>query len=499
MIRSILRNYKNSLLRLFQLAMAASIALAIPCFQTAAHAHRAIGGVPKDLPEEYYAGGKMGTVFSTTSRCMELPAPAISADDELSEKFAEGEVIFEADFVTDPDAPFGGLGPIYNNNSCRNCHPNYARGRRVESWDEQFGNSYLAFVHTPDGKFVKGVKFMFQTMASPPYKPLGKSVEIKWHEYIDNHGNKYPDGTPYNKGKKYEGTLIYPTAKIIDPLIELPANHKVSIEGTIGIPGTGLLDSIKDEDILAEYERQQKLKGHIKGPIKGKHGRWITEPYDGKKHLGKFTTHNSRATLQNGPGFNGSWSVTNITRKDKTKLFASQEWIDKQGELGFDTAMLMAHQPEELTQKDLENLMIWSRGIGIPAARNLDAPVIQRGKRMFYKASCQECHKPSWTTGEDKYIPGFSKQKIWPYTDLLTHNMGEMSYGLTKTYRTSPLWARGLMKNVVDHSDMWHDLRARDFEEAILWHFGEAEPSREVFRKMSADDRKALIEFCKAL
>ncbi len=492
---SILYNHKKMM---FQIALAGALALAVPCLQTA-YAHRAIGGVPKDLSEEYYTGGKMGTVFSTTSRCMELPSPAVSADEDLAEKFGAGEVIFEADFVTDQDAPFGGLGPIYNNNSCRNCHPNYARGRRVDSWDEQFGNSYLAFVHTPDGKFVKGVKFMFQTMASPPYKPLGKTVDLKWHEYVDNHGNKYPDGTPYNKGKEYEGSLIYPTASIVDPLIELPANHKVSIEGTIGIPGTGLLDAIKDEDIIAEYDRQQKLEGPVKGAIKGKHGRWITEPYDGEKHLGKFTSHNARATLQNGPGFNGSWSVPNITRKDRTKLFATQEWIDKQGEMGLDTAALTAHQPEEMTQEDLENVMIWSRGIGIPAARNLESPIVQQGKKMFYEASCQECHKPTWTTGKDKYIPGFSDQKIWPYTDLLMHDMGKMSHGLTKTFRTPPLWARGLMKNVVDHSDMWHDLRARDFEEAILWHMGEAEESREAFRNMSAEDRKAVIEFCKAL
>ncbi|HIP64682.1 MAG TPA: thiol oxidoreductase, partial [Deltaproteobacteria bacterium] len=217
-------------------------------------------------------------------------------------------------------------------------------------------------------------------------------------------------------------------------------------------------------------------------------------------HLGKFTSHNARATLQNGPGYNGSWSVYNITRKDRPKLFATQQWINIQGELGHDTSILSAHQPEEMTQGELDNLMLWTRGIGIPAARNLDDPKVQLGKKLFKQIGCNECHKPSWTTGNEyEFIPAFAKQKIWPYTDLLMHNMGEMNYGLKKTIRTPPLWARQMMHNAVDHTDMWHDLRARDFEEAILWHFGEGKPSREEFRKLPKNDRQALVKFLKAI
>jgi len=365
----------------------------------------------------------------------------------------------------------------------------------VNQFTEQFGNSYLAFVHTPDGKIANGYKFMLQTMATPPYKPMAKGVDIQWHDFVDKHGNKYPDGTPYNKGTSIEGTLIYPTADIIDPLVPLPANYKVSIEATIGIFGTGLLDAIPDKAIIAEFERQQATPG----PVKGQRGRWIKESHDGKKHLGKFTSHNARATLMNGPGFNGSWSVFNITREDRPKLFATQEWIDKQRELGFDTTLLAAHQPVEMTQKELDNLMVWTRGLAVPAARNLDTDVVKRGKAMFHAAGCGDCHKPSWVTGDYKYVPGYAKQKIWPYTDLLMHDMGRINDGLKKTFRTPPLWARGVMKNAADHTDMWHDLRARNFEEAILWHFGESLMSREAFRHLSSSDRAALIEFCKAL
>lgn len=476
-----------------------SLITAVNCltagFHSLLHAHTAIGGIPPGLSEEYFAGGRSGTVFNTTSQCLELPSPAITADPKLLLQFQAGEVIFEADFVTDPKAPFGGLGPVYNNTSCKNCHPNYGRGRRVDKFSAQFGNGYLAIVHTPDGKVVPGFTLMLQTMANPPFVPPAKGVTITWNHFVDKYGNKYPDGTPYNQGKPTEGTLVYPSADLIEPVLPLPEGYMVSIEGTIGIFGTGLLDAIPGKDIIAEAERQKTLPGSIKGQP----GKWIEEPYDGRKHLGRFTPHNSRATLQNGPGFNGIWSVSNITRADRPKLYATQQWIDKQAELGLDISSLTAPQPIEMTQEQLDSLVVWSQGLAVPAARNLDNPTVKWGKELFKGIGCMECHKASWVTGDYPCIPGYARQKIWPYTDLLMHDMGPENRGLSRNFRTPPLWARGLMKNAADHTDMWHDLRARDFEEAILWHFGESIETREAFRNLSAKERTALVEFLKSI
>lgn len=458
-------------------------------------AHMSVGGAPPGLSEEYLTGGRAGTVFNTTSRCLEFASPAVARDPKLAKQFADGELLFTADFVTDPDAPNGGLGPLYISTSCMNCHPNYGSGRRQEKSSTQFGNGYTAFVHTPDGKLVDGYLFMLQTKAVPPYKPLAQGVKITWNNFVDQYGNKYPDGTPYNDGKPTEGTLIYPTADIIEPLLPLPPDYKVSIEATIGLWGTGLIDAIPDADILAEYERQKALPG----PVKGQPGKAILEAHDGKEHLGRFTWHNTRATLQNGPGMNGSWNTFNLTRADRPELFASKQWIEKQKELGLDITPLLGPHPVEVSQQQIDDLMVWARGIAVPAARNLDAPEVIRGRGLFRELGCAECHKPSWVTGDYPYIPGYAKQKIWPHTDLLMHDMGEINYGVRKTFRTPPLWARGLMKNAADHTDMFHDLRARDFEEAVLWHFGEASFAREAFRHLSAAERQALISFLKAI
>lgn len=499
-----------------------------------------ISGVPPGVSEEYFSGGRKGTVFNTTTRCMELPAPAVMDSEELTEKFAQGEIIFDADFVTDPNAPFGGTGPIYVNTSCRNCHPNYGRGRQVQRFTEQFGNGYTVFVHTPDGALVDGYKFMLQTKATPPFEPVAKGIDIEWVDFVDEYGNVYPDGTPYNAGTPEEGTLIYLRGDVVEPQLPLPDNYIVSMESTMGLIGTGLLDAVPDEDIVAEYERQQAAPGVVKGQL----GKWVTEEHDGKQHLGKFTWHNTRATLRNGPCINGAWNVANITREDRPNLFASQEWIDRQEELGLDITSLTNRQPVELSAEDLEDLLVWSSGLGVPAARNLNNPIVQRGRELFREANCTDCHKPSWTTGEPDVIPGYKNQKIWPYSDMLLHDMGmanctachkeepvvaatyrvpslsqigpideallenrrrtnhginTLNYGFRNTFRTPAIWARGLMKNVADHTDMWHDLRARNFEEAILWHYGEAMEHREAFRAMPKADREALIKYLESI
>jgi CxxC motif-containing protein (DUF1111 family) len=109
-------------------------------------------------------------------------------------------------------------------------------------------------------------------------------------------------------------------------------------------------------------------------------------------------------------------------------------------------------------------------------------------------------------TGELAGYPSISGQTIWPYSDLLLHDLGD---GLAdgrpdfeadgREWRTPPLWGLGLLEAVSGHELLLHDGRARGFAEAILWHGGEAEASREAFRAMDADQRDALLAFLRSL
>ena len=132
-------------------------------------------------------------------------------------------------------------------------------------------------------------------------------------------------------------------------------------------------------------------------------------------------------------------------------------------------------------------------------------PDVVRGMQQFAASECAACHVPDMTTGaaED---PWLSEQRIAPYTDLLLHDMGE---GLAdhrpefaadgREWRTPPLWGIGLTEAVGGRAYYLHDGRARTLLEAILWHGGEAQDSRDKVAAMSPDDRAALLRFLESL
>ncbi len=124
----------------------------------------------------------------------------------------------------------------------------------------------------------------------------------------------------------------------------------------------------------------------------------------------------------------------------------------------------------------------------------------------FAEAGCAGCHLPSLRTGTHPEWGELSNRQIHPYSDLLLHDMGTaLADGAPEgeatgsEWRTPPLWAIGLTKLVGEHSFFLHDGRARNLTEAILWHGGEAEASKEVFRKLPKSDRAAMIKFLESL
>ena len=99
-----------------------------------------------------------------------------------------------------------------------------------------------------------------------------------------------------------------------------------------------------------------------------------------------------------------------------------------------------------------------------------------------------------------------SNQTIYPYTDLLVHDMGEgLADGRTdfladgQEWRTRPLWGIGLTQLINGHMNLLHDGRARNLTEAILWHGGEAEDAKEDFKSLPTDEREALLKFINSL
>ena len=121
------------------------------------------------------------------------------------------------------------------------------------------------------------------------------------------------------------------------------------------------------------------------------------------------------------------------------------------------------------------------------ARRDHDRPEVLAGERLFHDIGCASCHQPEWTTGEIADRPELSAQRIFPYSDLLLHNLGPgLADGLRESeagstdWRTTPLWGLSQTKTVSGaDAGYLHDGRARDLAEAILWHGGEAQTARD--------------------
>ncbi len=155
-------------------------------------------------------------------------------------------------------------------------------------------------------------------------------------------------------------------------------------------------------------------------------------------------------------------------------------------------------------------MVFYQATLAPPARRDVRDAAVQRGQALFHQAGCAACHRPSYVTGDSPFpelaSPALRGQTIWPYTDLLLHDMGA---GLAdgrpdfladgRQWKTPPLWGIGLIQDVNGHQRLLHDGRARGVLEALLWHGGEADASRRAVLRLDRAERDALVRFVESL
>lgn len=511
-------------------------------------------------PDWYYAGGELGTTYLSTSNAFEQPSPAVERQG-LFLQFKNGEALFEKPFMTNQSGVRAGLGPVYLRTSCMHCHPGYGHGMRLPEGSFNTanpGNGCLLVVYDPaTNAYVSWLAGMPQGHAVAPFKaPVDESkVTIRWIDATDEWGNRFDDGETYG--------LQYPVVTIPTDAIyvanhgyQIPGQYEVRLESTIGIYGTGLLDAIEENDILAQY-RQEETDGFLPNGLNPAYysgGNW-TGTYsnslqgDGTPYARRFTYALSRGPLQDAAGANAIWNITNVTRSDRryhyldaAGSYAEISSKDPDVQAGFDSYLtpidpsrkhtdwwegtteqrilnylLSKDLDVEMSDEEYTDFMVWHRGLAVPAVRDVDDPEVIRGQRLFAEIGCDYCHRPSWTTGPDNIqdparfftsdntLPRYPRQTIWPYTDMVQHKLHMANDIRTGWCRTTPLWGRGLHQKVTGSStaDRLHDCRARTTLEAIMWHGysadSDARYSVEKFRKLSKADRDAIIRFVDAI
>lgn len=512
-----------------------------------------------ELPDWYYTGGVLGTTsLNNITTAFEQPTP-VAEGAEFFNSFKRGEQLFEKAFNSESNGVRSGLGPLYIRTSCQHCHPGYGHGKSQSAGSfntTDIGNGYLLVVYDPEtNSYVSWLSGMPQTKAVAPFKaPLDESqIMISWTEYTDIWGNCFPDGETYS--------LRYPTVTIPKEAIYVAnrgydvGNYEVRLESTIGIYGTGLLDAITDEDLKAQYAEEEN-DGYLKNGLNPNifaGGEWVgqysntSQGGDGTKYPYRFTYALSRGPLQDGPGANAFWNITNVTRSDRRfhyldgagsyATYASQdpdiqdgfpdyiaqisnaeehpEWFTDNVEDNIYNYLTSTDLPIEISDEDYIDLMVWHRGLAVPAARNVDDEDVLLGKELFEEIGCSYCHRPTWTTGSDEIrdparffvgetadeLPRYPYQKIWPYTDMIQHKLHMVNDIRTGWCRTTPLWGRGLHQRCTgaEYADRLHDCRARTTLEAIMWHGTSTESDAyetvEKFRELSKEERDAVVKF----
>lgn len=500
----------------------------------------------KNYPEDFFAGGPLGTVYKISSYSYQQPAPAVEKQG-LSQAFALGEYYFDNPF-TEKEKPFNGLGPLYIRSSCKHCHIGYGHGKRQTKYDSNtIGNGYILMITDENDIVVQSFGWVAMGRATEPFKPQfdESKVKIAWNEYTDQWGNKFDDGETYS--------LIYPEVTLEDGCIygklidkwgnEVPMSRaKVRLESTIGFIGSGLIDAIPDDSIMAQYRSEGSSQYVTLNPqfwdnsekdfTKNADGTLALKSSEGIVY--KFDYALDRASVMSDASF---WEVQNVTRDDFRKHYIPTEYWQFAAADPQVTSKFYDYYPEwnltgdpakdiitfgnadnlpvEMKESDYINYMVWHRGVGIPAARNTTTDDFKEGKRLFAQIGCTSCHRPSWTTGEDKIrdpynrftaedtrMVRYPKQKIWPYTDLIQHRLFMKNDLRTGWCKTAPLWGRGLQSLCAGHTDRMHDCRARNTLEAIMWHGcadqgGQSDALFAVkkFRALTKEQRELVIKF----
>ncbi len=398
-------------------------------------------------------------------------------------EFFKGKISFVNQWDDMPQGVASPLGPLFNARSCDGCHDHDGRGQPPASPDE-VSESMVVHLSVVDGDGparpdpVYGSQLDLHGVHGGGW---GHGEGIVQVEYDELRG-VYADGGSY--------ALTRPEYRF-RRLAYGPLHRDIRFSPRVA-PfnfGLGLLEMIPESDILAHADPDDRDHDGISG-----RPNQILEIKSGSMMLGRFGWKANQPTLEQqvARAFHADLGITtSLYPEDVTP----PEYVLGEG----------GNTPE-LDEKVFSQVVAYVRFLGVPRQREWEKPLVQHGRALFSRIGCTGCHISRFRTGINPAFPELSDQLIHPYTDLLLHDMGDdladdRPDGLAtgREWRTPPLWGIGLVEKVGGHTRFLHDGRARNLEEAILWHGGEGAASQELYRRLRKQDRMALLAFLESL
>ena len=410
------------------------------------------------------------------------------------QKFMDGRRLHHTDFSDGSHSEPGNiyfaehtneLGPKFVNASCVECHTNNGR----------------AIPNDPDELMNKSIVRVGLDSNGSHHDTLGSVLQIAGSNkemlaYRDNYEiieGQYGDGTNYTLRK---------------PIYSFSGDtpNFYSVRSAPQLVGLGLLEAIDENRIISLSNEQNQDNDSITGKYN-----IIEDPF-GEYRIGRFGYKASKATLTHhiASALNTDMGVT-------TNIYPT---------IDFEELQAGVIPTIEVSDEELDLMYRYVALLAVMPQREFNDELVIDGKELFNQAGCVVCHVETHVTSQYHPLTELRNQTIHPYTDLLLHDMGpgladNMGEGLASgsEWRTAPLWNIGYTEGVSGYPGgkyhynqtgdyigvpsegeaYLHDGRARTLEEAILWHGGEAEASKEAFRTMSVSDRSKLITFLKSL
>lgn len=386
-------------------------------------------------------------------------------------EFEAGLQFFQLPWVLAPGrADTDGLGPTFHADSCLGCHVRNGRGD-LQTILLRIG---LGADNAPDPNY------------GSQLQPFGISGVPR-------------EGTPVRTDVTVAHARANGTsAALLEPSYAITnlgygpfgADLRISPRIAPQIVGQGLLEAISDADVIAGADPNDADGDGISGRV-----HWVDD--GGAVRIGRFGWKAMHASVesQTAAAFAEDLGITSSRFPDANCPGAQSAC----------RAAPNGGSPE-LNATRLRVTVAYMRLLGVPRRRGGDTTEVLQGKAIFTSVGCASCHRPSFRTRADAAEPELAGQLVWPYSDLLLHDLGERLADRRKEgdagpreWRTPPLWGLGLVPVVNGARFLLHDGRARDLDEAILWHDGEAAASRIAYEQLSPTAQARLRAFVESL
>jgi len=431
-------------------------------------------------PYEHRPGGRSTVSRLSTSDAFSLSLANLSFEEQGLFKVGNG--LFKKLWVSAPASTDAsdGLGPLFNARSCQHCHLKDGRSQPPSGADP-IASSLVLRVGDMEGNPDPIYGNQIQTFSTQTLKPEA-TVHTKYTPLLVD----YPDG---------ESIILKRPEYVITALNYGELAHTTHLSGRTApaMIGLGLLEAIPDERLLSLADPDDLDGDGISGRINWTHSR-----VRGETGIGRFNWKASAVTLRD-QAVDAFSTDLGLSTPEHTEHYGDCSATQKH------CRMQASGGDPEVSDDMVRWVTFYCRSLGVPERKNVSSVI--PGKKLFHSIGCASCHIPSHVTAKIEATDELSLNLIYPYTDLLLHDMGPeladngISAGsaTASEWRTAPLWGLGLLPQVNGHQQLLHDGRASGVEEAILWHGGEAEKSREAFKRLSASERNQLIEFVNSL